>query len=313
MHRKDAGAAAMPVHGTAAAKVILLGEHAAVYGRHALALPIPGAVEASVSETRASTRLVRIEGSAAGEVPVTGQAEALLDFVLQRLDIADRNFEVRLRMRIPPAMGLGSSAAVAVAVVRAFYYVLGLKPDDAAVDLLAFECEKLAHGQPSGIDNTVATYGKPVLFCNSAPRPVQVVELAEPPPLVVAASGFRGDTREQVAAVRARFEKNRERYNAIFDQIDAISVAGAEALTGRNYDALGRLMNICHGLLNALQVSTPDLEKMVAVARSAGAVGAKLTGAGGGGSIVALCPGTVDDVERALQGAGYRLVRMTGK
>jgi hydroxymethylglutaryl-CoA reductase len=300
------------IQGTASGKVILLGEHAVVYDRHALALPLEKAVSASLQETRAPTRLLFSDSGQrfASSECVTGGATELLYFVMERLGVAKRSFEVRLRSRIPPAMGLGSSAAVAVALLRAFNNVLDLALDDAAINELAFACEKLAHGSPSGIDNTLATYGRPVLYRKDAPRPIAFIELQEAPPLVIAASGLRGITKNQVAAVRSRYERNVDRYNAIFDEIDEISVAGAEALASGDYGALGALMNICHGLLNALQVSVPELERMVDIARSAGAAGAKLTGAGGGGSIVALCPGRVDEVERALQSAGYRIVPM---
>jgi hydroxymethylglutaryl-CoA reductase len=124
--------------------------------------------------------------------------------------------------------------------------------------------------------------------------------------LVVAFSHEPGSTFEQVAGVRQRQEKNPAVFAALFDQIDALSLAGAEALQAKRYDVLGSLMNICHGLLNAIEVSTPDLESMVAIARENGAAGAKLTGAGGGGSIVALCPGKEDEVRAALQRSGYR-------
>jgi hydroxymethylglutaryl-CoA reductase len=109
--------------------------------------------------------------------------------------------------------------------------------------------------------------------------------------------------------VRRRFERNKALYSTIFDEIDEMSVAGAAALKASDFDALGSLMNVCHGLLNALQVSTPELETMVEIARDNGATGAKLTGAGGGGSIVALCPGAVGDVTHALRSAGYQIVR----
>jgi hydroxymethylglutaryl-CoA reductase len=98
----------------------------------------------------------------------------------------------------------------------------------------------------------------------------------------------------------------------IFDEIDEMSLAGAVALRNREYDTLGALMNVCHGLLNAMEVSIPELEKMIHIARSHGAVGAKLTGAGGGGAIVALCPGRENEVAEALRGAGYRIISMNG-
>jgi hydroxymethylglutaryl-CoA reductase len=313
---RGGGAPAEPAvatfHGTASGKVILLGEHAAVYGRHALALPLPEAVGVFLRETERPTRLLFADDEEhfAGSGDVTGGAMELLSYVMERLGLQGRSFEVRLRSRIPAAMGLGSSAAVAVALLRAFNDVLGLALDDAAINELAFDCEKLAHGSPSGIDNTLATYGRPVLYRKDATRPIAFIDLQETPPLVIAASGLRGITKDQVAGVRARYERNADRYNAIFDEIGEISVAGAEALASCEYGVLGALMNICHGLLNALQVSVPELERMVDIARSAGAAGAKLTGAGGGGSIVALCPGRAADVERALRSAGYRIVPM---
>ena len=131
------------------------------------------------------------------------------------------------------------------------------------------------------------------------------LELDEVPPLLIGFSHESGATLEQVAGVRERYEVEPRRFDTVFDQIDELSRGGAEALKAGNYDELGRLMNICQGLLNAIGVSTPGLENMVSIARQNGALGAKLTGAGGGGSIVALCPGTEDAVRSALQGAGY--------
>ncbi len=120
-------------------------------------------------------------------------------------------------------------------------------------------------------------------------------------------------TRDIVAGVRKRREKAAEQYDSIFDQIDSMSVAGAAALERGDYEELGRLMNICQGLLTAIEVSTPELQSMVSIARAAGAAGAKLTGAGGGGSIVALCPGCIDDVTDALQSSGFRTVDLAGE
>ena len=114
-----------------------------------------------------------------------------------------------------------------------------------------------------------------------------------------------------VAGVRARYERQPAAYAAIFDQIDALSIAGAEALVAGDYAELGELMNVCQGLLNAIGVSTPELERMVNIARTAGAAGAKLTGAGGGGSIVAACPGKVADVSAALHSAGYSTIDLS--
>jgi hydroxymethylglutaryl-CoA reductase len=298
--------------GTAAGKVILLGEHAVVYGKHALALPIPGAVTATVRETAAG---VPDWGLSREVAPEPGGGDAAVCRILENLGIEGEGFTIRVRSALPRAMGLGSSAAFAVAIVRAFDKLLGLSLDDARVNEIAFDCEKLAHGNPSGVDNTLATYARPMLFRNDESFRSEELELAESPPIVIACSHQPGATYEQVAGVRARYERQPAVYAAIFDQVDALSVAGAKALVAGDHEELGQLMNVCQGLLNALGVSTPELERMVDIARNAGAAGAKLTGAGGGGSIVAACPGTLEgtleEVAAALQSAGYSTINLS--
>jgi hydroxymethylglutaryl-CoA reductase len=163
---------------------------------------------------------------------------------------------------------------------------------------------------PSGIDNNIATYAEPVLYSKGTRTRTKPLKLSEIPPLVIASSGTRGSTAEQVAAVRSRFNKNEEMYTTIFDEIDEISLAGAVALRNRDYEQLGSLMNVCQGFLNAIEVSTPELEKMITIARQSGALGAKLTGGGGGGSIVAMCPDKVAEVSQALELAGYEIIQM---
>jgi len=150
-----------------------------------------------------------------------------------------------------------------------------------------------------------------MLFRNAGSLECASVILAETPPIVIACSSKAGMTREQVAGVRARYDQNPAHYGAIFDEVDALSQAGATALAAADYKELGMLMNICHGLMNAIEVSTAELESMVSIARAAGAEGAKLTGAGGGGSIVALCPDAVVEVDAALKASGFRTMSFT--
>jgi hydroxymethylglutaryl-CoA reductase len=299
--------------GSAAGKIILLGEHAAVYGKHVLALPLREAVTATVEKVAQGLTLEVPDWQLSIEIsPEAGGVDAAVHRIVEKLGIQREGFAIRVRSTLPRAMGLGSSAAFAVAIVRAFDRLLGLSLDDAQVNEIAFACEKLAHGTPSGVDNTLATYGRPMLFRGGDRGRIENLELTETPPIVVACGHHAGITHEQVAGVRARYERQRTPYAAIFDQIDALSVSGAKALVAGDYAALGQLMNICQGLLNAIGVSTPELERMVDIARKAGAAGAKLTGAGGGGSIVAVCPGTVSEVAAALQKAGYTTIDSSG-
>lgn len=298
--------------GTAAGKVILLGEHAVVYGKHALALPIANAVTAdivagdpeptiSIPEWGIRQQVSAADGSNIGSIAA---------LVRKQLGVTDSGYSILLHSKLPRAMGLGSSAAFAVAIARAFNTKLGLGIEDAKINSIAFECEKLAHGTPSGIDNTIATYREAMLFRNDGTLELQRLTLVEPAPVVIACSSQPGLTKQQVADVRARRERNPEHYDAIFSEMDALARTGAIALTNGDYVQLGEFMNICHGLLNAIGVSTAELESMVSLARASGATGAKVTGAGGGGSIVALCPGSVDEVSGAFESAGFRTISL---
>jgi hydroxymethylglutaryl-CoA reductase len=300
--------------GVAAGKVILLGEHAAVYDRNVLALPIESAVAVRIVETAAGIRLLipdwKIEQQLDPDAPVRGGPAAVMALIRRYFGVTERGFDIHVRSRIPFAAGLGFSAALAVASIRAFDKIAGKGMSNVEVEKLAFQCEKITHGAPSGIDNNIATFGQPVLFSKGTRSRTKPITLTEVPPLVIAASGIRASTIEQVAGVRERYDNNRELYTTIFDEMGEISIAGAVALRTCDYDQLGAMMNVCQGFLNAIEVSTPELEKMIAIARQNGAVGAKLTGAGGGGSIVALCPGKVSNVTRALEAAGYQIVKM---
>jgi len=292
----------------AAGKVILLGEHAVVYGRHALALPMSGAVSAAVAANPQQTA-IQIPGWGVDMAVVAGEPSgiaAAVMLIMQELGIDNDHYSIRMHSILPRAMGLGSSAAFAVAIVRAFDTELNLGLSDDHVNAIAFKCEELAHGTPSGIDNTIATFDRPMLFHKDDSLEVETLRLQEIPPIVIACSHSPGATREQVAGVRTRYDRNTPHYESIFDEIDALSQEGSKALLATDYDRLGDLMNICQGLLNAIEVSTAELEGMVSLAREAGAIGAKLTGAGGGGSIVALCPGKVAEGRAAFAASGFR-------
>jgi len=290
-------------------KVILLGEHAVVYGSHAIAAPIPIAIQAKVEEEDEGIHLV---------IPRWGVEERLqkgvehkhsiynsLDLILEYLGLVDKDMRIEVYPNVPRAMGLGGSAALAVAIIRALdrHYNLGLR--DEEINGLAYQSEKLVHGTPSGIDNTMATYGKFILYKKGEPAEIERLNVPKPIPIVIGLSGVESLTLKMVAKVHNSWEKNKPLYNQIFKQIDNLTLKARKAIESYDLEQLGDLMNINQGLLNALQVSSWELEELIELARKNGAIGAKITGGGGGGAMVALCPENAEKIATTMQEAGY--------
>jgi len=275
--------------GTAPGKVILLGEHAVVYGSPAMAVP--------VSSVRA-----RVEVSELGPHDPS---------VIQALDL-DRTIPIgRLPSRswIPVARGMGSGAAVAAAIIRAVaaHYGVSVSPDELSD--LVFESEKVYHGNPSGIDNSVVAYEAPVYFRKGCP--IEVLSPRAPLVLLIGDTGVPSSTREAVNRVHQDYESNPERHSALFDSIAQCVESGRSALEQGDLETLGDAMRSNQSLLRELQMSHPALEELISVAEHAGALGAKLSGAGRGGCMIALVtPERQQLVESALWAAGA--VRIMG-
>ncbi|MDT8448573.1 MAG: hydroxymethylglutaryl-CoA reductase, degradative [Wenzhouxiangellaceae bacterium] len=299
-------------------KIILLGEHAVVYGRHAIATPIPLAIQAHVERASDGVELIiprwGVEQRLHRNTEKQHSFEKSLALIFKTLGLEKESMRVEIFPNVPRAMGLGGSAAIAVATIRALDRCFDLGLDDEQVNALAFECEKIAHGTPSGIDNTLSVFGETMLF-RSGDEPLRkVIELPHPVDLVVGISGIESLTAATVARVRKAREAHPSLYNRIFDQIDSLVLQGVDALVEHDLPTLGELMNVCQGLLNAMQVSSWELEEMIQIARRHGALGAKLTGGGGGGSIIALCPeeeGAAQRIEAGLKAAGYQAMQVT--
>ena len=291
-------------------KIILLGEHAVVYGSRAIAAPIPLAVRARVMDEDDGVWLVvprwGVEQRLRSDPKMRRSFEVPAALILESLGLIERSMRIEVYSEIPRAMGLGGSSAVAVAIIRALdrHFSLGLH--DEEVNVLAFQCERVAHGTPSGIDNTVATYGRPLLYRAGDPPLIEPLELPEPITLVIGMTGVESLTAKTVARVREGHERNRDVYDTIFRGIDALTMQALEAIRRLDLERLGELMNVCQGLLNGLQVSSWELEELIQIARENGALGAKLTGGGGGGSMIALCPDNAGKVVSAMQDAGYQ-------
>lgn len=293
-------------------KIVILGEHAVVYGRHAIAAPLPMAIKALVEDCDEGIHLMiprwGVEYELAAQPQDRRSFERPAGVVLDELGLSGRSMRIEVFPEVPRSMGLGGSAAMAVAIVRALdkHFKLGLTDDE--VNRLAFESEKVAHGKPSGLDNTLACYGKPLVFRPGDPPLVEPLNIVEPIPAVIGMTGYEGLTATTVGRVREAWQQDPKLYERIFDQIDALTLRGVQAIQDNDLTLLGQLMNICHGMLNALQVSTPEIEQLVDISREHGALGAKLTGGGGGGSIIAICDGDTEPVVSAIRAAGFQAV-----
>jgi mevalonate kinase len=280
------------------AKVILVGEHAVVYGQPALAAGLSVGITA---RARAGSGRLRVpawdlEAAAGDDSPVARALAA----ILRRLDAPGLDFDADAE--VPSRAGLGSSAALAVAVARAAAAACGRAPGDGAVDAAVEDAEAIFHGNASGIDAAAAKTGGAGRFTRAAGwRPVRVRQAIT---LCVGLSGHPRDTAAQVAAV-ARLRERLSVADDILAALGKLTDEAAGALGKGDVDGLGRTFDAAHGLLCALRVSGPELDTMVHAARAAGAIGAKLTGAGGGGAVIALAPGHERDVLARWKEAGF--------
>jgi mevalonate kinase len=299
---------------SACGKMILLGEHAVVYGFPAVAIPVAG--------LRARAELAESGAAFTIDAPAVGLASALEDlppdhplaFCVRRtaefLATAIPAARLTISSDIPVASGLGSGAAVSTAIVRVLSAAVGRSPTPAEISRIVFDVERIYHGTPSGIDNTVIAYERPVYFRRE--REPDLLRIGARMQWLLADSGVPSETRSAVGGVRQRWQADPARYEDLFRKIGALADLGRRALENGNEKSLGETMNRCHELLQAVGVSTPELDRLVDAAHRAGALGAKLTGAGLGGNIVVLAdPQELEGVESALRGEGAAAVYRT--
>ena len=277
---------------SASGKIILLGEHAVVYRRPALAVPLSD-LKARATVEDSDHRGIRLISKQAGldfwlHEAEEGQPMALaVRLTLKALNSkASPDLRITIDSDLPIAAGLGSGAAVSVAIIRALSQHLGQSLSPTVHATLAYEVEKLHHGTPSGIDNTVIAHEAPVFFIKGAP--LETFPIDDPFHLVIADTGLPSPTAEAVAGVRRRWEQNKVDYEGYFDEIGQLAQRGRQAMAVGNLRLLGDLMNQNQVLLEKIGVSHPKLDRLIAAAREAGALGAKLSGGGLGGNMIAL-------------------------
>ena len=302
--------------GSGYGKVILFGEHFVVHG-------IPGIVSAIDSTTDAEVKKTKIPGinikdERSGSKGYTEQKKVQqkesIDRMLEAMKL-DKSISLDIWVggNLPGFSGIGASAASSVAIARAISEELGLNLTDRRINEVAYEAEKAYAGTPSGIDNTAATFGGLLWFKKNVngPDTIEKLSIKEPVEIIMANSGVVADTKEMVLGVTERKKKYPEKYDKIFKQEEKLVVKARKALEDFDLKKVGQLMDMNHKLLQDIEVSCKELDYLIKVARENGAYGAKLTGGGGGGCIVALTPGKKfqEKVAKIIEKEGFKVLR----
>ncbi|KAB7667728.1 mevalonate kinase [Bacillus sp. B1-b2] len=276
--------------GRAHSKLILIGEHSVVYGQPAIAFPfkqtevkvIVGEMEGNIIELESPFYVGPLH-----QIPE--KMEGIGDCIIQTLKVLQQpssGLNIQITSTIPIGRGLGSSAAIAIALVRGLFAYFHQKLSNSQLMTLVERAEKFAHGTPSGIDMVTASSANPIWFQKQ--QEVENVEIGAPFHLVVADSGRIGDTYAAVKSIRDKYEVQPELIEKSITQLGKLTKEVRVSLAEGDFHTVGSQLNQAQQLLSLLGVSDEVLDHLVEVAVSAGAVAAKLTGGGRGGCIIAL-------------------------
>jgi len=303
--------------GSGFGKVILFGEHFVVHGVPGIVSAIDSTVDAEVKKTgeRITVRDDRKDAKGYTQKKRAQQKESI-ERMLETMGIDPEKaiLEIRLGGDLPGFSGIGASAASSAAIARAMAEEFEMDLSDEKINEIAYEAEKAYAGTPSGIDNTAATYGGLIWFkrnLSGGPNLIEKLSIREPVEIVIGNTGIVADTKEMVAGVAERKKRNPREYNPLFKEAEDLAFAAREALEEFDLREVGELMNENHRLLQEIEVSCKELDYLVNLARERGAFGAKLTGGGGGGCMVALTPGKElqGAVATAMEKEGFKVLR----
>ncbi len=302
--------------GSGFGKVILFGEHFVVYGVPGIVSGIDSTTDAEVTKT-GKELVIKDERKASkgyAEKKKLQQIESI-ERMLKKMGLDPKlPLKIWIGGTLPGFSGLGASAASSVAIARAIAEELSLNLTNEKVNQIAYEAEKAYAGNPSGIDNTAATYGGLLWFMKNVvggPDIIEKLSVRKPVEIIIGSTGKVANTKAMVAGVAERKKKNPEKYDSIFKEAEKLTRAGRKALESYDLKKVGELMNKNHSLLQEIEVSSLELDLLVEIARKNGAFGAKLTGGGGGGCMTALTPSKElqEKVSSAIEKEGYKVLR----
>jgi mevalonate kinase len=294
---------------SAPGKIYFFGEHAVVYGENAVACAIDLRTKVKVEvQSSAAFKTEILSNYKAESYPYVVKAVEKINEISNENKNKSKNknkikIKIEIESQIPVKAHLGSSAAVTVATIAALNaeFKLGLNLKEIAK--LGYEVEHEVQGAASPTDTYVSTFGGIVAIPKR--KRLSAMDIG----MVIGDSNKPSSTKEMIAKVKSFNLEYPEIAQGIIKTIGKISKAGFQYLKKADFQAVGRLMNINQGLLEALGVSTDQLSAMCNAARKAGAYGAKLTGAGGGGCMIAICSkARVQDIISAISALGCRAI-----
>lgn len=281
----------VPTRGSSHAKIILIGEHSVVYGEPAIALPLPAVIATATLAPAKAGQVIDsryYQGLIADAPANMAGIKKLLVMLADHFGQADQPWHLTIKSDLPAERGMGSSAATAVAIIRAFFKFYQVPLDRPTLLKWAAIEEAVTHRSPSGLDAATVSATTPLWFIKGAPGQPLPMDLTAT--LVIADTGVTGATKEAITTVKDHLAEEPLDTKARLNQMGRLTVAAKSALATGNLDQLGVAMNSFQDELAALGVSDAALDRLITCARSHGARGAKLTGGGRGGCMIALVP-----------------------
>ncbi|ALS02969.1 mevalonate kinase [Enterococcus silesiacus] len=296
-------------HGQASGKIILMGEHSVVYGEPAIAFPFQETfISTKVESDTTMTVDCHYFSGRLSDVPHQLKSiKEAINQTLMTLQQEDATLKITITSTIPAERGMGSSAATAVAIVRGMfdYFNVPCAPDTLLH--LVNRAEKIAHGNPSGIDAAATSGSEPLFFIKGHPLETFPMNVSNAF-LIVADTGIKGQTRAAVRDVAHLFEQNKQIVSQHITELGRLTKLAKQVILADDVHTLGNVMNQAQEQLKALTVSNDQLDQLVAAALENGALGAKLTGGGRGGCMIALADSKAhaEKIAAALEKAGAK-------
>lgn len=295
-------------------KTILFGEHFVVYGLPGIASAIGDHTVAEVDRGTQGLEFIDARPAIEGyketkREEISRQLDAIFNFM--QIDLKRTPLKIKLSGNLECASGIGASAALASSIARALSEHFSLGLDDDQINDVAFEGERAGAGNPSGIDNTCSTYGGMISFEKNlagGPNKIKHIGVAQPLIIVTASTGITKETKEVVADVRKEKESDPKKFEKIFADYKSTYAAALKALDRGDAHELGKLMDKNQELLREITVSCPEIEQIISVAKSNGALGAKLTGTGRGGLVICLAENepAAHRIAKAIEREGFK-------